>query len=383
EVGQVAEAKVQFEISLQILERLAETESETPEEVHVARIARGYRNIGRAVLALEGPQAALTPHQKALELRETLLTIHSDKLFAKQEIAETLGDLGRCYLDLGQPARAADLLVRDAEYRDEWLAASAENEQAQMEQVGLRRQIGLVRLGIGDTKGAIENLRIAVDRLSLLTERGTANSRDLLNLGLFRSGLGDALLMDGNTSGAVEEYQKAATAIDGVLQKNPGYVPAMRFLAGALYGQATAEKRLNDPAAEEHLQRCIELRRAMVAAASTNPEYERSLMQALARAGQIDEALKIAETQKKQFAEDPGILYQIACAYSLASLVSDTDAHATEAVHLLTLAVEHGYEGTALMGMDPDLEPLATRDDFQQLLKGVAGNVAVNAAESL
>jgi len=371
EVGQVKEAKAQFDVAHEILERLSQSESEDLPVTHFVRLGRSFRNLGRAEMALSGPATAIEWHQKALDIRNKALLLHEDPLFVKQELAESYGDLGRSYLELGQPDEASKMMAQGAAYRDEWLEKAPHNDQAIQEQAGTRRSIGLVRLSLGDADGAFQNLKMAVHRLEPFAERETAGSRDHLNLGLFRSDMADALLLGGKIDEAAAEYKTAIASLEKVREKNPTYVPAMKFHAGALYGLATAEAASqNTAAADEHLAKCIELRRQLVKGAASNRGFQRELMLALARSGETQEALQLAEAQQADFGEDTGVLYQIACCYSLASQGKDGDTHADTAVTILRDAVEKGHEGLALMAVDPDLEPLRDRDDFQSLIDG-------------
>ncbi|MDG1895338.1 MAG: hypothetical protein P8J37_10550 [Fuerstiella sp.] len=71
----------------------------------------------------------------------------------------------------------------------------------------MKRQVGLVKLGLGDTAAAVNNLQKAVARLEPFAARKTASSRDHLNVALFRSDLADALLVSGSSEKAVDLYE--------------------------------------------------------------------------------------------------------------------------------------------------------------------------------
>ncbi|GAB5442589.1 MAG: hypothetical protein Fues2KO_29380 [Fuerstiella sp.] len=374
EVGQAKEALEQFEQSHEILQRLQQTENDTAESIHHLRMGRSFKNIGRAEMALKGPEAAIDWHQKALETRKKALPLHDDPLFVKQEIADSCGDLGRALLEAGQAAAAAEVLAKGAEYRDEWLAAAPNNDSAIQQQAGLRRQIGQVHYGLAQVSEAIHHLRQAVALMLPFAERDTASSRDHLNLGLFRSDLADALLAAGQNDEAAETYDTALESIAGVREKNPDFVPAIRFHAGALYGLAVAQARLELPSASESLEECIRLRRQLLEKAGSNRQYERSLMLALARQGNTEEALKIAESNRAELTEDGGVLYQVACAYALASLHKDQPKLAEKAMETLRSAFENGHEGRKMMAIDPDLDPLHGLADFQEFLATEPGD---------
>lgn len=380
EVGLAAEAREQFDNSHEILLRLQQTESETSDAIHYLRLGRSYKNIGRAERSAKGPESAIEWHRQALETRQKALPLHDDPLFVKQEIADSCGDLGQALLDAGQAAAAAEILELGAKYRDEWLAAAPSNDAAVMQQSGLRRQIGNVQIRLGQTDSAIANLQRSVELLQPFTERETAASRDHLNLGLFRSNLGDALLAAQASTRAVETYEAALRSIVFVMEKNPDYLPGVNIQAGALYGLAVARERLKETeGAAEALSRCVELRRRLVDKANSNSRYRRSLMLALARAGQVEEALRMAQDEQQEFSDDAGVLYQVACAWSLASL-HGTDESAERAVELLQLAMENGYANRSQLTIDFDLDPIRSHPDFQALTKSSGSAIQNDAA---
>ena len=303
EVGQAKEAREQFEKSHAILERLASSEIETPASLHHLRLGRSFKNLGRAAMGEKGPEASLPWHMKALEEREEALKTHDDSLFVKQEIADSCGDLGRAMLETGKAAAAAQYLSRGAEYRDEWLKAAPQNTSAIQSQAGLRRQIGQVQVGLGNIDEAITNLQRAAELVVPFSESDEATSRDHLTSGLFRSDLADVLLMAQKNQEAHDLYKQALESIEIVMARNPGYAPGLRFQSGALYGLAVVSRRLGIEGADEHLTQCIELRRQLIKGAESNAQYKRSLMLALARRGDVEEALEIAESNRTQFAD--------------------------------------------------------------------------------
>jgi tetratricopeptide (TPR) repeat protein len=368
EVGQAKDAKAQFEESHEILERLAKSEPDTPDKVHFLRLGRSFRNIGKAEMSLTGPSAALEWHKKAAEIREKALPLHEDPLFVKREIAESYADLGRAYLEIGNADAAADVLAKCAEYRRAQLRSTPDNIKTKLEHAGLLWQLGNVQLGLGDANKAAASHMSAVEVVEPLADRETATSRDHLNLALFRSSLADAFMISGKNEEAIIEYTKSILAIQMVREKNPDYVPALKFLAGAFYGLSVAEDRLDKPEAAEHLAECVELRRDLVAGAPTNKEFERALMKTLARAGKSEEAAEIAERHLKEFPEDGGVLYEVACTFALMSDSKEGDPNGDRAVKTLRMAIDNGHEGLALMAIDPDLASVHNRDDFKSLI---------------
>ena len=381
EVGQAKDAKAQYEVSHEIIERLAKNEPDTADQIHFLRLGRSFRNLGRAEMSLSGPKEALEWHKKAAAVREKALPLHDDPLFVKREIAESLADLGRAYLELGNAADAETVLAKCVEYRQQQLKVTPDDTNAIKDNAGLLRQLGHLQLGLGRVDQAICSHESAVTMLEPLTQRESASSIDKMNLALFRSDLADAQLIGDQNENAIGNYLLAAEAIRGVLEKNPKYVTGKKFLAGAMYGMSVAESRLNKPTATERLNECITLRREICVEAPSNKEFQRALMQALARAGESREALSIAEAQLQEFPDDGGVLYQIACAFALLAGADDasedaSSENADRAIATLQLAIDNGHEGLALMAIDPDLASLRDLADFKSLLAGADADPA-------
>lgn len=95
----------------------------------------------------------------------------------------------------------------------------------------------------------------------------------------------------------------------------------------------------------------------------------------LARLGRSDECLQDLETLTKQEPKLlPSTLYQMGCAYALASAQHPT--HADSAVRLLAQALRRGY-GAEILATDPDLDSVRERPAFAALLT-IAGLIHTN-----
>jgi tetratricopeptide (TPR) repeat protein len=94
-----------------------------------------------------------------------------------------------------------------------------------------------------------------------------------------------------------------------------------------------------------------------------DPEYLEALQilgDDYTRRGRIDDGLKVDEQLARLRPEDPTVLYNLACSYSL---TGNTD----DAFTALDRALAAGYKDFKWMTLDPDLETLRQHPDFAQV----------------
>jgi hypothetical protein len=79
-------------------------------------------------------------------------------------------------------------------------------------------------------------------------------------------------------------------------------------------------------------------------------------------------AVRSADYTLARAETDPGVLYNVACIYSLASGKAAPKKHeyADRAMELLHKAVQAGFRKVDVAKTDPDLNPLRGRADFKQ-----------------
>jgi hypothetical protein len=100
--------------------------------------------------------------------------------------------------------------------------------------------------------------------------------------------------------------------------------------------------------------------------------------------GRSDEVLtgiqRAEELLGQPSSASPWALYQLACAYSrlsaggggAAPAPDEREAHAARGMAALRRAVSAGFVNVGRMARDPDLEPLRSRPDFQDLMTGLS-----------
>lgn len=94
-----------------------------------------------------------------------------------------------------------------------------------------------------------------------------------------------------------------------------------------------------------------------------DPEYLEALQilgDDYTRRGRLDDGLKVDEQLARLRPEDPTVLYNLACSYSLTGNTED-------AFTALDRALAAGYKDFKWMTLDPDLETLRQHPDFAQV----------------
>jgi hypothetical protein len=99
------------------------------------------------------------------------------------------------------------------------------------------------------------------------------------------------------------------------------------------------------------------------------------------RSGEALTSIRRAEEMLDQSSSaSPWALYRLACAYSrlsaegggAAPAPDDREAHAARGMEVLHRAVSAGFVDVGRLARDPDLDPLRSRPDFQDLMAGLA-----------
>jgi len=96
-----------------------------------------------------------------------------------------------------------------------------------------------------------------------------------------------------------------------------------------------------------------------------DPEYVEALeilSQDYTQRGDLDESLAIDQKLARLHPQDPKILYNLACRYSLTH-------HVRQAVATLKKAIECGFDDFRLLARDPDLENVRQTASYKKLIQ--------------
>ena len=382
EIGLPEQANEQFERSHDILS--LESIDEIGERTHYLRLGRSFRNLGLSAEKLEGAKASREMHLKSLKMREKALPVADDILFVKQEIAETLGILGRLDLDLGNVTEAMKSFEKSAEYRDEWLAESPDNESALREQAGVRLSLGHGLLRLERLDESFNNYSKAREILEGLASGPVSSLPDRANTAICYDYMAGTQLLAGEMESARTQYDQAIERMRALVAEAPKMAILKRKLAKSLYGVAIAWAE-EDPEKSMALHgESLALRKELQAKAPEDVAVGQDVLLSLARTGSTEEAIALAEKLLEKGKDDAGILYNVACGYAIcgATESESSPAYRKRAVDLLDHAIKQGYEATGLLKLDPDLASIREMPEFAKLLEQIDNSTPENATAS-
>ena len=155
-------------------------------------------------------------------------------------------------------------------------------------------------------------------------------------------------------------------------------------LEGALYGLSVAQQDNGDTESGDKLmQRVDDLRRQSAELEQDNVTNEIRLLLALARAGEVEDGVKLAGKLSESIGEDDVNRYDLACGYAQLARARAAMGEGTKSAGLpseetlvdaaldtLEDALKHGFSRSADLKMDPELAPLRELSEFAALVKG-------------
>jgi tetratricopeptide (TPR) repeat protein len=245
--------------------------------------------------------------------------------------------------------------------------------------------LGRVTFSLGDLAATREYYRRALElRQAVHAEDPTSVSAATFLAGAFDA-LGDVELKTGPTHKAQEYYESAVTLLDEIFEKDPNNAAVKANLSTLYYKVATTYLRLDDPATAGPIYaQCLELREELLAADPNDPNKQISVILARARCGLHRQAATLADQLRAKADDNAGTLFYVACGYALcAGTVSTSEneddrslegTYVDSALEALKQAVTLGYHDVVALQSDPDLDPLRTNDDFQQLVAEIERN---------
>ncbi len=397
ELGRTEEAQQFYLKSLAIIEKM--TAQNPDDDANVFNHAAILEKLGNVALELENIGVARKYHAMSLEHRIRLTQIKRvDPILTPEKVKLTLGNAYRTQselaLMLGDPQVSWDYMSRYLELnggrrfatpREFLEALLAGTVDKAFERVSFQIRAGEISFRLND----VETCRALYTRAH---ERGeTALTKaptrpDAKQAVAYSSGaLGDLEIALGNPTAAVPYYSKAHEIISSLVAADPENATNQRVLSQSHYrlGAAKLLSGVAD-AAREQFEQCLNLRRRLADADPRNVHKQIDLMIALARCAQHVAAANVAAELGSRTAEDPSVLYQIACGYSLCSAAvvhgkadadrktderNQMDLYARQAIQAVREAIAKGYKDRMALETDPDLLPIRDRTEFREVIE--------------
>jgi serine/threonine protein kinase/tetratricopeptide (TPR) repeat protein len=430
QLGERGTAEGSFERARDIFQKLAARHPEVSkyqQNLAMAHVCLGFRQ-----LDLGKQSAALRSLEQARDLREGLAARHPDVVGHQRALVALYGDMADLYRDLGQPATARKSLERAREIGEQLTARHPDVpghwgtlgrcyhnlgylEQMQGHRTAARQWFARARdlyerlaarhpevddyqdklAAAYSNLGAIQNelrepaARQSLERARDLYEGLAARHRAALNfrvdLAATYCNLGIAISATGEPQESLASYAKAIRLLEAVVRREPRHPFARAFLSNAHEGRGEALARLG-----RHAASAAALRRAAdLETGQSRAALRARCALALARAKEPARAAAEAEEVARGERLPGNVLYDLACALSLASAAARADGklppaerernaeqYAARAVQLLGRARAAGLFKTAAkvdhLKKDANVDPLRDRAEFKKLLAELA-----------
>jgi serine/threonine protein kinase len=390
-LGQHADARAPYLKAVEIRGKLVHDHPENTE--FKKDLARTYNNLGLLETNAGRTDEALHYHQDALALRRELVEKDARNVEFRHDLAMSLINIGTLQW------KAKDLKAARQSYEDgmdilnDLVEENPMRLQFLLELAQDYANVGNVELTDQQLDKALiayTNARNIVEPLvegypKLAEARRTAGRSTYL--------IGRVQQAQDKPKDALESYKAAREVQEKLVEEIPDKSDYRDELVATLNDLGMLYARQNGFAdSEATLQEALKHERILFEKAPQVPVYRLNLShtyvnltQTALSQGKPTAAAAAALERSKLWPDDPNELYKVA--RDLAKCVplvgpgkksltpaeeAERRQYADEAMEALRQTVEHGYRDAATLRSSPDLEPLRSRKDFQELLAGLA-----------
>ena len=341
-------------------------------------------------------QASLKEHQRALEIAQEIVDPPKAAddgqgrlpvYVARTLLADTHMELGATFYRLGDPEKALRHLDLAMTLREQAIidfdqdpeAAASSPEDRAAERDYLVEDLNYKKLGTaaalfraGRFPEAELLLKASFDASAARLQDDPQNPR-LRHDFVGQSGLwAEFLGFTSRGEEALAVLELAATHLNDLLADDPAGVAFRRTVSVAFYRLSQWRKELNQGDSEAPLQKCLSIRQMLADNELDNDRRQLDLMLVLARSGNSDKALVIAEKYLAQPNRDNEMLVEIARALAQGSsaTTNETDRKKLRgrAIGVLNVAIQNGFADTVFLLGELDLKPLREVSEFQSLV---------------
>jgi hypothetical protein len=250
--------------------------------------------------------------------------------------------------------------------------ATAPTDEAKESLINSYFTLGQLAFRDADTAGALANYGACLQLLRELVRAHKQNIRYQTDVATLCGTLGDLHLRLGDAAAAQPYYREGLAAAQQLAALDDGD-EFQRRLSQAYYRRATASLRLGETAAaEQDYRRCLELREKFAARHPQDQEARTALMVSLARCGQHERAVTLAEELRTAGRKGPRLLFHIACCYALCVPTVPDDLRQRfigKAVEALEQAIALGYRDRVDIETDPDLDAIRREPGYRAAIE--------------
>jgi tetratricopeptide (TPR) repeat protein len=328
-------------------------------------------------------------YRGALDLRRRLAEEAPADRTRREELADTQTRLALLYAAEGQRKEAEDGLRQSLKLLKELAGAGPLSRKHRLDLARCTSSLGLVLRERGDLPGAEQAARQAVDQWQQLAREqpGAADAKEGLARAYIQRG---RCLMAKAPREAEQDFGQARDLCRKVLEGAPKSAEANSQLGEALYNLGGLRAARGDvEQARGLLREAVTYQQEALKADPKNLTYQRALRnhynwlaEAQVRfgdhAGARDAALRLAAVFPERWQDAYAAARLLAQCARLAGedrklgsgdRTSAAEKNAASAVALLRQAIQHGLPKKVRLDQEPDLQPVRSRADFQELLR--------------
>ncbi|MFK8115416.1 MAG: protein kinase [Rubripirellula sp.] len=327
--------------------------------------------LGDAYQKLGDAEAAKEQFLNLLEQRTKYFSKAPSKLnpiVVGESMSVAYGKLGGIYSELGKPEEALKYGIKGVEARRQAFNHKPNSFQAAAHLASALSNLSEMHERAGETEKMLETSSEAMELQTRL-----ANIRSdvatLHNTAMKQKTVARQYLLLGKNQEAQTLLNQATATFSGLMKRAGDNQKVISQTVDAYYWQGAVEQSLKKDPAESY-DRAVELQRKLIAK-SDNVNTQGMLLKILARAGKIEEALKIAD----RLASDDANMHHCgyaACGYALAAVHAKPPQQTElidKAIQYVGKLVDHGYHDfESLRKTDLDFAPLQSHAAFQSML---------------
>ena len=284
--------------------------------------------------------------------------------------------IGVTNLRLGRPAKAISYFQQALEIRKKILATSENSPAFKISVAGAHQAIAEAQFSFDNLAAARQEYEQA-ERLVIGAWKDHPDAAVLQEQVAIVSGnFGELLLRVGELEAARQRFDQSSQLLVPLAAADQRNLNRQRALALCYYRQGTLEQLAGDQeASQKAFQECRQIREKISEIDPTNQSRRMELMLALARVGQHEQADLQAKELLLAGKDDREVLVNVARGWAQCSVAQPPlskelmDSYQQLACDALKFAYEAGYRDRRTLQSEPDLAPLKSRADFQQLLE--------------
>jgi serine/threonine-protein kinase len=378
DLGQPTTAEAEYRAALAIWSKLAADFPAVSD--HGNEIARSHHNLGLLLAGTGRPSAAEAEYRAALAMWQKLAADFPAAPRYRSDVAQSHNNLGNLLADTGRQAAAgreyrAALAIVEALATEFPAVPGYRNDLAVS-----HNNLGTLLAALGQRTAAQREYRAGLSAWERLAAEFPAVVDYAVGIGGGYANLGDLLRDSGDPAAALTLHNRSVDRLTPIVAAQPRLVEVRQFLGKSHVGRAKDYVRLKRfPEALADWEVALRF-----ADGSDRLGIRAGRACCLARLGRATDAAREAGAVAADPAATADVVYDCACAASLASAVPGNAvaaAHAAEAVELLRQSVARGYADTSNLLADADLASLRKRPDYADLLWDIADTLAPAAPE--